>query len=116
MAGYKLVGVGGSVKLSNSTITTAPIRGSLTDYSGTITTGGSSQSIISANTNRSYLFIENVSSDLLWINFTSAANEDQPSIRIGPGGAFVMEGFFVSTEIIAIIGPTTGQEFTAKEG
>lgn len=90
-------------------------RGSLTDGSGTITTGGTSQQIFAANAARKYLLVVNVSVLDLWINFGVAAVQTQPSIKIVPNGSFVMEGFFVSTETVNIIGATTGTIFTAKQ-
>lgn len=94
-----------------------PVKlGTLTNRSGTITTGGTAQTLAAANANRRYLFIQNLSSSELWINFTTAAAQSQPSIRLDAGASFTMEGSFVSTELISIIGSTTGQAFSAKEG
>lgn len=90
--------------------------GSLTDRSGTITSGGTAQTLAAANTARKYLFVENVSIGDLWINFTTTAVANQPSILIKANGSFVMEGTYISTEAVSIIGATTGQAFTAKEG
>jgi len=89
--------------------------GTLTDRSGTITTGGTAQQLAPVNVTRRYLFVENVGTAILWINFTTTAVQSQPSIEIPAGYSFVMEDGFVSTELISIIGPTTGQAFTAKE-
>jgi len=58
----------------------------------------------------------NNSTDVLWINFTSAAVAGQPSIQIQPnGGSYLMSGNAVSTEAVSIIGATTGDSFTAKQ-
>ncbi len=100
----------------SGTITTTPATGTLTDHSGTITTGGSAQSLMGSNSNRKYLVIQNTGNKDLWFNFTTTAVQDQPSFKLPPNGAFVMENSFVSTEAISIIGPTTGKSFTAKEG
>ncbi|MFX1516903.1 MAG: hypothetical protein ACFFC6_11370 [Promethearchaeota archaeon] len=93
-----------------------PRRGTLTDRSGTITSGGSSQTLAAANTSRNYFFFQNLSSEDLYINFTDAATVDDDSIKVASGGSFVMEDAFVSTEIITVIGATTGSKFVAKEG
>lgn len=85
-----------------------------TDRSGTITAGGTAQTLAGINANRTAFEIENLSSDFLWINFTTTAVRNQPSIRIGSGQSLVMDTF-VSTELISVIGGTTGQAFTAKE-
>lgn len=93
----------------------APAKGTLTDGSGTIASGGASQQIFAANSSRKYFFFENVSSGDLWINFTTAAAVTQPSIKVKADGSFVMEASFVSTEAINVIGATTGQAFVAKQ-
>lgn len=90
--------------------------GTLTNRSGSITLGGTAQQLAAANTARRYLFVQNISAGDLWINFTTTAVADQPSIQMPSGATFDMEGSFVSTEAISIIGATTGQKFVAKEG
>ncbi len=90
--------------------------GTLTNRSGSITTGGTAQQLMAANSSRKYLFVQNISSGDLWINFTTTAVQDQPSLKLASGASFFMEGTFVSTELISIIGATTGQKFVAKEG
>lgn len=100
-------------------------KGSLTDRSGTITTGGTKQTLAAANTSRKYLFIENPyalaagtlnTAESLFINFTTDAVKSQPSIEIPIGAAFVMEGSYVSTELVSVNAATTGHAFVAKEG
>ena len=92
------------------------LRGTLTDRSGTITTGNTAQQLAPINPTRSYLFIQNNSSGDLWFNFTANAVIGQPSVRLAAGASFVMETGTVSDEVISIIGATTNQAFTAKEG
>lgn len=91
-------------------------QGALTDRSGSITTGGTAQQMMAANSSRRYLMIQNASVGALWINFTSAAVQDTPSIQIAAGGNFILETGFVSTEAVSVIGATTGQKWAAKEG
>ena len=107
------VSIGGG---SSGVVITQPTRGALTNRSGSITTGGTSQQLAAANAVRNYLFIENVSANDIWFNFGTAAVVDQPSIRLLPGQSFSMEGSFVSTEVVNIISATTGDKFVAKEG
>ncbi len=92
-----------------------PKRGTATDRSGTITLGGTAQSLMSSNANRNYLYVQNNSIGDIWINFTTTAVVGQPSIRIISLNVFEMKTF-VSTEAMSIIGATLGQAFTAKEG
>lgn len=91
-------------------------QSSLIDGSGTITTGGTAQTVFAANGSRRYLYVQNNSTAALWINFTTAATTSQPSLEIVAGNSFVMDSSFVSTEAVSIIGATTGQTFTAKQG
>lgn len=96
--------------------TVSPSQGTLTDRSGAITTGGTAQVLMAANSTRRYILFQNTSIADLWINFTTTAAQTQPSFKIPANGSFGMENGFVSTEAISIIGATTGQAFTAKEG
>jgi hypothetical protein len=90
--------------------------GALTNRSGSISSGGSSQQLAAANATRRYLFIQNIATEDLWFNFGTAAVADQPSVRLRPGDSFVMEGLFIDNQAIHIIGATTGSRFVAKEG
>lgn len=89
--------------------------GTLTDRSGTITSGGTAQTIMAANATRRYLLIQNSSDTAMWCNFTTTAVASQPSFTLIAGASFVMENNAVSTEAISCIGATTGKIFTAKE-
>jgi hypothetical protein len=94
-----------------------PSQGTLTNRSGTITAGDTAQTLMAANADRKYLLIQNISDTVMWINFTTTAVKDSPSIMLEPnGGSLAMEGSFVSTELVSVICVTTGKKFTAKEG
>ena len=117
--------VSGSVTVSNFPTTqvvsgsvnvvTTPATGVVTNRSGSITTGGTSQQLAPANSSRKYFIVQNTSSANLAINFTNAASLTVGSIVLIPNASFVMEQGFISTEVINVIGATTGQTFTAKE-
>jgi hypothetical protein len=92
------------------------VQGTLTNRSGTITLGGTAQTLAAVNATRRYLFIQNLSVGDLWLNFTTTAVAAQPSIKLAAGDSFVMEGSFVSTELVSVFGATTGQAWAAKEG
>lgn len=102
----------------------AEAGGPLTDRSGTITTGGAAQQLAAANTARRYLLIQNLSTGVLWVNLTGTAAVGQPSIALkacavandGTGGAIVFEGSFIPTGAVSILGATTGQAYSAREG
>ena len=68
-----------------------------------------------ANSGRRYILVQNISAGDLWINFTIAAVQSQPSLKIESGAGFVMESDFISTELVSVIGATTGQAWVAKE-
>jgi hypothetical protein len=99
-------------------------RGPMTDRSGTITTGGSHQTLAAENLNRNYLLVVNVSNTTLWVNFGVNATGASPSIPLqaassdgaADGGVLVFEGTFVPTDSVSIYGATTGKAFVAKEG
>lgn len=91
-------------------------QGAVTNRSGTLTAGGTAQQVMATNVARRYLLVQNVSAGDLWLNFGSTAVQAQPSVKLPPDAALVMEAGFVSTELVSIIGATTGQAFVAKEG
>ena len=99
---------------TSNAVLSSPTSSTLVDHSGTITTGGTAQTL-SAAKSRHYLFVQNLSAANLYINFTTTAVVTEPSIMIPPNGSFVQEGSFVSSEAVSIIGATTGQAFTAKD-
>jgi hypothetical protein len=113
----------GSVSVSNfpatqpvsGTVTAAPLKGTLTDRSGTIAAGGTAQTLAAVNASRTYLVIQNNSTGDLWINFTTAAVVSQPSLKLAVGATYISDPQFISTELVSIIGATTGQTYTAKE-
>lgn len=87
---------------------------SITDRSGTITSGGVAQTLSAANTGRRGFFIQNVSTGDLWIRDGGTAAATQPSVWI-PAGAFFEYTNGVPTSALSIFGATTGQAFTARE-
>ncbi len=86
----------------------------MSDFSGTITLGGTSQLAVPTNNNRRYLFIQNVDAGDLWVNFNLAATIGQPSIKLATGERFVMESSVIFLYDVYVIGATTGQEFVIK--
>lgn len=98
-----------------------------TDRSGSITTGGTSQTLAGANLARKRIIIQNPcttgsegigSTENLFINFTSAATtaggnsiELQPCTIWDSGPAPAQ----VTSEAITVIAATTGHKYVAKE-
>lgn len=102
----------------------ATYQAALTDRSGTIAAGGTAQQLAAANSARRYLLIQNLSTGVLWVSTTTTAVVGQPSIALkactaandGTGGALVYEGSFIPTGAVSIIGATTSQAYSAREG
>lgn len=82
--------------------------------SGTITTGGASQSLAASNTSRKGFDIQNQSSGPLYVNELGTATLNQNSLKIDAGQFWEWPGK-VPTSALTIIGATTGQAFFARE-
>lgn len=93
----------------------APAAGALTDRSGTVTTGGTAQQIMSSNSSRKGFSVQNVSTGDLWIRETGTAAAGQPSLKLTAGTYFETPAGYGSTGAVSIYGATTGQAFTARE-
>lgn len=91
-------------------------RSNWIDRSGSLAAATTSQQFAPANESRSYLLIQNISAEDLWINETIPAVADQPSIKIAAGATLIFDGPFIPTGALNIIGATLGQKFVVKEG
>lgn len=121
---YKAVGAvwiaGGSITVTGSgagglTPVEFPVSSALTDISGTITSGGTAQTIAAANAVRNGFSIQNTSAGDLWFNTLATAVAASPSIRIPAGGLYESPVNQRPTGAISLIGATTGQTFSARE-
>jgi len=83
--------------------------------SGTITTGGTAQTLSAANSARNGFWIQNQSAGSLWIYELGAATQASPSLEIKPGQLYEYPAGGVPASAISIIGATTGQVFAARE-
>lgn len=84
------------------------------DRSGTVTLGGTSQTLAAASGNRGPIIITNPSteSEVLCVNITSAASCTTPgSFLIQSGGSLTLN----TDELVTVVAATTGHKFTAKE-
>lgn len=86
-----------------------------TDRSGTITTGGTAQTLMAVNMKRYGFFIQNLSTADLYINSLGTASAARPSIKIPAGALYEAPLYGVPVGAISIFGATTAQEFTAVE-
>lgn len=102
-------------------VSPAPNQGTYTDRSGTITLGGTSQTLMAANASRKRYVIENPSDapsgESLFVNFTGAADSPTAltSFEILPGGYIDSGAGPVSTQAITVNAASTGHVFIAKE-
>jgi hypothetical protein len=98
----------------------APLAVTPTDRGGTITTGGTSQTLAAANASRKVILIQNPcnATEDLYVSSTGAAtttgaNDDAD---LGPCGSTILSpsGTVIQTAI-TVIAVTTGHRFLAKE-
>lgn len=90
----------------------AGVSGIFTDASGSIPVANTSEEILAEDANRKYLFIQNVGTEDIWINFTSDASSDPGSIQLSPGAALEQSGI-VTSEAVNVFGPESAP-FTCK--
>lgn len=101
---------------NDGSLQVAGSRGGGSDSSGTITSGGTAQDIVGADSDRKYLMCQNIDTTIvedLWIrvNATAAVNT-AGSFRLQPGASFTLEGTWISTARVSGIAATTGHKFS----
>lgn len=101
-----------NVRVVNASAGTFVAAASVTNGSSTITLGGTAQTALAAGTSTNGWLVQNQSSDYLYVRQTTTATADQNAIRIAPGAMYVAD--YLTGGLVSIIGPTTGQAFTAK--
>lgn len=85
------------------------------DGSGTITTGGTSQTVFAANSGRRYFEFQNISDTDMYINFGAAAVADSNSFKLVPGAVYVNASNYCPKGSINVICATTGKKFVTKQ-
>jgi len=97
---------------------TKPARAAaaVADRSGSITSGGTAQSLMAQNLSRVDGIFQNQSTGDLWLRWdgTNAA-ATQPAFWAPAGFACNLSDLGISTEAVTIYGATTGQAFAARE-
>ncbi|MEJ0094579.1 MAG: hypothetical protein WDN46_14440 [Methylocella sp.] len=117
--------LGGATPLAQAVaVTIVPNVKTLTDRSGAVTTGGTSQTLVASVSARMTIFIENpctaasqniTTAESLFINFTAAASTTAGgSIELAPCGVYSTGTGPVSTEAITVTATTAGHRWTAK--
>ena len=102
-----------------------PTIASVTDRSGTIAAGGTSQTLVAQNQSRRRVIIQNPctaasqgigTAENLFLNFTAAATTaGGNSLELQPCGSFDTGAGPQSTEKLTVIAATTGHQYVAKE-
>ncbi len=108
----------GSLSIAPASDATFLIAGAIatrTDKSGTITTGGTAQTIIASNAARKGFEIQNQSTGDLYFSTLATAIQGQPSVRVAPGQLYETPIGGAGTGAVSLIGATTGQAFAARE-
>lgn len=97
--------------------TVTPAAATLTDRSGSITTGGTAQQLAAANAVRRGWRFQNTSSADQWFNDTggSASVGGAGCFKVASGGYYETPVGGASQTAISIYGATTGQTFSASE-
>jgi hypothetical protein len=90
--------------------------GTVTDRSGTITTGGTAKAAMAANASRKSVFVLNPDTETedLGVSEVGTATLASPSIVLHPGDAW--QPAFVPLTAISVIAATTGHVYIAREG
>lgn len=90
-------------------------NGPLTDRSSTITTGGTAQSAMNANSSRAYCRLKNPDAAIepLYYSFTGTATT--ASDILYPGDE-VVSRTFCPTQALSVLGATTSHPYIAQEG
>ncbi len=90
--------------------------GNLSDASGTITSGGTSQVLLAANTSvpRTWFYFQNLSTHVMWLGFGATAVQSQPSIQVAANGGIFRMDNTVSDDAINVVSSTTADAFTCK--
>lgn len=92
-----------------------PISGNFSNADdSTILVGGDAQELFAADEGRVYFLFQNHSSAAQWLEFGATAIQGPHSIKVARGRGFIFEGSSCPISAISLIGPTTGQSFTAK--
>ena len=102
-------------KRTNVLLSSLQAQGTLTNRSGTVTTGGTAQQLMPSNTSRKGFSVQNLSTGDLWFNSLGTAAASQPSMKLVSGAYFETPAGYGATGGISIFGATTGQAFSARE-
>ena len=95
---------------------TEGLKGTLTDRSGAITTGGTVQDVAAVNATRHYFMFQNISDTVMYLDFGRDPTSNDSYQIAASGGAYVFDGNFIPVQVARVLCATTGKKFVAKEG
>jgi hypothetical protein len=104
-----------AIRTNTATAATGSALVTKTDRSGTVTLGGTAQTLAAANASRRGFSIQNTSAGDLWFSTEATAVALSPSFKIPPNALYEEPAHGVDGGAISIIGATTGQAFSARE-
>jgi hypothetical protein len=91
------------------------LKSAPTDGSGSIASGGTSQTVFAANSSRSWLFVQNISNAVMYLNFSGVSVADSNSVKLNANSYYENPPHYCPNGTLTIIGATTGQKFVAKQ-
>jgi hypothetical protein len=101
-------------KAGSSSLSITEATGALTSISGTITTGGTAQTLASANSSRRALTVQNTSSGDIRVNPWGTASSTA-GFKVAPDQLLVLSAPNCGVAAVSIWGATTGQAFEGAE-
>jgi hypothetical protein len=96
---------------------TAPATGTVSPAAKQSITAGGTAQLVFDSTVRNFLFLQNTSSQDLWIGFgVTPVVSGAGFMKLSAGSTYEFQGCFVPSNAIYIIGNTTNQTFVALQG
>jgi len=101
---------------AQSPVVTNPFGVTTAETTGTITAGGTFQTLYAANSGRRGCLVQNTASEVLYVFVGGGAASTNSSFQIQPGGTFscALTNGQVVTDAIQITTPTTGSRYVAS--
>lgn len=102
--------------LPSATVALAGNARTVTNNSNTITTGGTSQQIVAANSSRKYLLVQNISDTNMYLGVGYTPTTTTGILLASNGGGIIFESSFIPNSAINILCATAGKAFVALSG
>lgn len=94
------------------------VRGTLQDYSGTVTTANTSQVAIPQNDRRVFFSCQNpiAATETLFVNVDFQASTTGGSYEVAPGGSISFPNNYIPIGPVSVTAATAGHRFICKSG